>query len=236
MAGRRHGRVRAGAAAVATVVLAALYLAGTAAGAAADTPSAAGGAPVSGVEGSKAAVVRIEVSAIADIAHIDHSTGEVRVARGEYQVPIRSGTGVFTSKDGVIATAGSTLIVTEDQVVVYAANRLFSEQMGTALTGNDGDLSRRAQAVDPYWAPHLQHCYDRVEHCILFFRPLYEVLPYTAEPTRTPAELVQAPGGAADVGLLRISGGGGTPTAELAPADQAPLTEGLLTGFTQPPD
>ncbi|WP_369137153.1 zinc ribbon domain-containing protein [Modestobacter versicolor] len=219
----------------ATLLLSVLVLVATGppAGAA---PAEDGGELVSGVEGAKAALVRIEVSAIADIAHIDHSTGDVNVMMGEYEVPIRSGTGVFTSKDGVVATTGSTLLVTEDQVVVHAANRLFTEQMGTALTGNDGDLSRRAQAVDPYWAPHLQHCYERVEHCILFFRPVYEVLPYTAEPTSAPAELVHPPATAADVGLLRIGGGGGTPTAELAPAGQALPGTALLVAFTQPPD
>jgi hypothetical protein len=158
------------------------------------------------------------------------------VVRGRYEVPIRSGTGIFTSRDGVIATAGPTLEVTEDQVVVYAANRLFQEEMRTALVGNDGDLSRRAQAVEPYWVPHLQHCYERVEHCILFFVPQYQVFPYTQEATGTPADVLPVPDGSTDVGLLQISGGGGTPTAELAPPDQQVPEQALMTGFTQRPD
>jgi hypothetical protein len=202
---------------------------------AADDPAAAGAGVVSGVEGSRAAVVRIEVSAAAEIAHIDHSTGEVNVIRGRYEVPVRSATGVFTSSDGVIATTGQALAVTEDEVVVHAANRLFQEEMGTALVGNDGDLSRRAEAADPYWAPHLNHCYDQVEHCVLFFVPQYTVFPHTQEPTSTPADLLPLPEGSADAGLLRISGGGGTPTAELAPADQESPEHGLLAGFTAPP-
>jgi hypothetical protein len=221
----------------AVLVLAVLLLTGTAIAGAADDPSPpAAEALVSGVEGSKAALVRIEVSATAEIAHIDHSTGDVNVMRGRYEVPIRSGTGVFTSADGVIATAGTTLAVTEEQVVVHAANRLFQEQMGTALVGNDGDLSRRAQAVDRYWAPHLQHCYDQVEHCILFFVPQYQIFPHTRQATGTPADVLPVPDGSTDVGLLRISGGGGTPTAELASSGQAVPTEALLTGFTQRPD
>jgi hypothetical protein len=200
---------------------------------AAEDPAASG--VVSGVEGSRAAVVRIEVSATAEIAHIDHSTGEVNVIRGRYEVPIRTASGVFTSSDGIIATTGQALTVTEDDVVVFAANRLFQEEMGTALVGNDGDLARRAEAVDRYWAPHLHHCYDQVEHCVLFFVPQYTVFPHTREPTSTPADLLPLPDGPADVGLLRISGGGGTPTAELASADQELLEQGLLVGFTAPP-
>ena len=220
----------------AALLLAAPLLWGAGPAGAVDDPAPAAQELVSGVEGSKAALVRIEVSATAEIAHIDHSTGEPNVIRGRYEVPIRSGTGVFTSSDGIIATAGSTLVVTEDQVVVHAANRLFQEEMGTALVGNDGDLSRRAQAVDPYWVPHLQHCYDRVEHCVLFFVPQYQVFPYTRESTSTPADVVPVPDGSTDVGLLRISGGGGTPTAELAPLGQELPQEGLLTGFPGRPD
>jgi hypothetical protein len=218
------------------VLLALTVLAMPSPAGAADDPS--GGTtpvPVSGVEGAKAALVRIEVSAVAEIAHIDHTTGEVNVARGRYEVPIRSGTGVFTSADGVIATTGTTLTVTDGDVVVYAANRLFTEVMQTALTGNDGDLSRRAQAVEEYWAPHLQHCYEQVEHCVLFYVPQYEVFPYTEEPSSTPADLLRPPAGAADVGLLQISGGGGTPTAELMPADGVAPAEEMVTGFTAPP-
>ncbi|WP_091215979.1 zinc ribbon domain-containing protein [Geodermatophilus siccatus] len=229
----RHRRRWSRAAAVFALASSPLLAVGTAG--AADDPPAAGAGVVSGVEGSRAAVVRIEVSATAEIAHIDHSTGDVNVIRGRYEVPIRSASGVFTSSDGVIATTGQALTVTEDDVVVFAANRLFQEEMGTALVGNDGDLARRAEAVDQYWAPHLHHCYDQVEHCVLFFVPQYTVFPHTREPTSTPADLLPVPDGPADVGLLRISGGGGTPTAELAPPDQQLLEQGLLTGFTAPP-
>lgn len=235
MACRQGRRSRTGAVLVLTMLV--LTVAGAGSAGATDDPS---GPPaqalVSGVEGSKAALVRIDVSAIAQIAHIDHSTGDVDVRSGQYEVPVRSGTGVFTSAEGVIATAGATLAVTEDEVVVHAANRLFQEQMGTELVGHDGDLSRRAQAVDPYWAPHLQHCYDQVEHCVLFFVPQYQVIPHTREPTSTPADVLPLPDGPTDVGLLRISGAGGTPTAELAPADQDPPEQGLLTGFAQRPE
>ena len=229
-AGRRLSRLGA------VLALAVPLLLGAGPAGAADDPAPAAGTLVSGVEGAKAALVRIEVSATAEIAHIDHSTGAAVVLRGQYEVPIRSGTGVFTSADGVIATTGALLAVTEDDVVVHAANRLFQEQMGTALAGNDGDLSRRAQAVDPYWAPHLQHCYDRVEHCVSFFVPVFEVFPYTRESTSTPADVLRPPAGPTDVGLLRISGGGGTPTADLAEPGQEVPAEALLAGFTQPPD
>ena len=231
MAGRRHDLWTW----LAVVLMALLLLAvGRPAGAAPPTHPR-GGNLISGVEGSKAALVRIEVTAEAEIAHIDHSTGEVKVARARYTVPIRTGTGVFVSSDGVIATAGRTLTVTDDDVVVYAANRLFQEQMHVTLVGNDGDLSRRGQATDPRWAPHLQHCYDHVEHCILFFVPHYQVVPYTEDPVGTPADLLLAPKDPAGPGLLRISGGGGTPTAQLAAADQQVVEHGLLIGFDEPP-
>lgn len=219
----------------AAVLLALLVSAAAPAGAADDPVEPSGGDLVSGVEGSKAALVRIEVSATAEIAHVDHTTGEVEVKRGRYTVPIRTATGVFVSSDGIITTAGETLTVTEDEVVVYAANMLFQEQMGTALVGNDGDPARRAQAADAYWAPHLQHCYDHVEHCVLFFVEQYEVFPYMQEAAGTPADVLRRPEGPADAGLLRISGGGGTPTAQLAAPDHQPDEHGVLLGFTEPP-
>ncbi|MGY1732045.1 zinc ribbon domain-containing protein [Geodermatophilus sp. SYSU D01045] len=233
MAGRRHDTCRK----CAAVLLLALVpsAAGGPAGAAEDPVHSADGDLVSGVEGSKAALVRIEVSALAEIAHVDHTTGEVAVARGRYTVPIRTATGVLVSSEGVIATAAPVLTVTDDQVVVHAANTLFQEQIGTALVGNDGDPSRPAQAVDPYWAPHLQHCYEQQEHCILFFEPHFQVVPYTQDGVGTPANPVSTSGGPADVGLLRISGGGGTPTAEVADPGQEVAEHGLLLGFTEPP-
>ncbi|MCV2491524.1 zinc ribbon domain-containing protein [Geodermatophilus sp. YIM 151500] len=220
----------------AALALAVLPLLATGPAVAADAVAAPAAADlVSGTEAAKAALVRIEVSATAHIAHVDASSGEAVVARGRYEVPIRSGTGVFTSSDGVIATAGSTLVVTEDEVVVHAANQLFQDQIGAELVGNDGDLSVRARAADPYWAPHLQHCYDQVTHCILFFVEKYTVLPWTREATSAPAELVRAPDGPGDVGLLRIVGGGGAPTAELAGPDTSAGEEALLVGFPDRP-
>ncbi|SNS35193.1 hypothetical protein SAMN06893096_103340 [Geodermatophilus pulveris] len=224
---------RAGATALLALALLAPVAPGTAHGA--EEPPAAAEGVRSGVEGSKAALVRIEVWANAEIAHIDHTTGEVNVVRGRYEVPIRTATGVFTSSEGVIATTGQALAVTEDDVVVHAANRLFQEEMGTALLGNDGDLSRRAEAADAYWDPHLNHCYDQVEHCVLFFVPRFTVFPYTQDAAGTPADPLPLPGGPADVGLLRIGGGGGTPTAELAPPGQPVPAEALLAGFTGTP-
>lgn len=205
---------------------------------AAETPAPAEAAEpplVSGVEASKAALVRIETSAVAEIVHINHSTGEVDMVRGRYDVPVASGTGVFTSADGVITTAGRNVLLDERQVGVSAANQLFTDKLGLTLVGNDGDFSRRANATDPFWDQHLQHCYDRADHCVLFTVAQYEVFPYTTAGVSVPADLVTVPGGPADVAVLRISGGGGTPTAELAPADQPAPAEALLTGFDQVP-
>src|SRR3954447_10988914 len=125
MAGRRHDPWTW----FAVVLIALLPVAvGWPAGAAPPTHPM-GGDLISGVEGSKAALVRIEVTAEAEIAHIELSTGEVKVARGRDTGPIRTATGVFVSCDGIIATAGHALTVTDDEVVVYAANRLFQDQM-----------------------------------------------------------------------------------------------------------
>src|SRR3712207_3613573 len=196
MARNRGERPRSPGSGPAAVLMVLAVLALPSPATAADDPSGGTGVPVSGVEGAKAALVRIEVSAVAEIAHIDHSTGEVNVERGRYQVPIRSGTGVFTSSDGVIATTGTTLTVADDDVVVYAATRFSRGPTGPALPGTAGACSRRAQAADAYWAPHLQHCYEQVEHCVLFYVPQYEVFPYTQEPSSTPADLLRAPAAA----------------------------------------
>jgi hypothetical protein len=231
MAGRRHDPWTW----FAVILLALLPVAAAWPAGAAPPAHPMGGDLVSGVEGSKAALVRIEVTAQAEIVHIDHTSGEVALMRGRYTVPIRTATGVFVSSDGTIATAGHTLTVTADQVVVYAANKLFEEELGVTLVGNDGDPSRRAQTADPHWAMHLQDCYDQTEHCILFFVPHYRVVPYTEDPVGTPADVLSSPKGPADPGLLRISGGGGTPTAQLAAADEEVVEHGLLIGFTDPP-
>ncbi|MGY1660000.1 zinc ribbon domain-containing protein [Geodermatophilus sp. SYSU D00705] len=190
---------------------------------------------VSGVEGTKAALVRIETSVIAEIVHINHSTGEVDLVRGRYTVPLGTGTGVFTSADGVIVTAGRTVEVDPDVVSVSAANQLFTDQLGLTLVGNDGDTARRATATDQFWNAHLQHCYDRVEHCVQFTVTEYTVIPHTGTPTRAQADLIGQPDGPGGVAVLRISGGGGTPTAELAADDESAPADALLAGFDQPP-
>jgi hypothetical protein len=189
---------------------------------------------VSGVEGTKAALVRIETSVIAEIVHINHSTGDVDLVRGRYTVPLETGTGVFTSGDGVIVTAGSTVEIDEETVNVSSANQLFTDQLGLTLSGNDGDLAQRATTNDRFWNAHLQHCYDRVEHCVLFTVAEYTVTPYTGTPTPVQADLIGTPDGPGGVAVLRIGGGGGTPTAELADDGAAPAAA-LLAGFDQPP-
>ncbi|MGY1820405.1 trypsin-like peptidase domain-containing protein [Geodermatophilus sp. SYSU D00079] len=190
---------------------------------------------VSGVEGTKAALVRIETSVIAEIVHINHSTGDVELLRGRYTVPLDTGTGVYTSADGVIVTSGRTVEIDQETVSVSSANQLFTDQLGLTLTGNDGDMARRATTNDRFWSAHLTHCYDRVEHCVLFTVPEYTVIPYTGTPTRVQADLIGAPDGPGGVAVLRIAGGGGTPTAELAGDGEAAPADALLAGFDQPP-
>jgi hypothetical protein len=189
----------------------------------------------SGTEGTKAALVRIELSAVAEIVHIDHSSGEVEIARGRTTVPLGAGTGVLVSADGVVATTWENIRVDTDQVAVYAANELFADVIGVPIVGNDGDPATRGSTPDPYWGPHLQHCYDQVTHCVHFRVPQYHVRTYTTEPGGVMAELLNSPSGPGDVALLRISGGGGAPTATVAAADAAPSADDLLLGFTRRP-
>ena len=190
----------------------------------------------SGMEGTKAALVRIELSAVAEIAHIDHSTGEVDIKRGRTTVPLGSGTGVLVSADGIVATTWENLDVDPDDVAVYAANELFTEVIGVPIVDNDGDPARRGRTPDPYWAPHLQHCYDQVTHCVHFRVPQYHVRTYTAEPGGVMAELLNTPSAADDVALLRISGGGGAPTATVAGEGTEPPADAVWFGFTRRPD
>lgn len=189
----------------------------------------------SGTEGTKAALVRIELSAVAEIAHIDHSTGEVDIKRGRTTVPLGSGTGVLVSADGIVATTWENLDVDPDDVAVYAANELFAEVIGVPIVGNDGDPARRGRTPDPYWAAHLQHCYDQVTHCVHFRVPQYHVRTYTSEPGGVMAELLNTPAAADDVALLRISGGGGAPTATVAGEDADPPADAVWLGFTRRP-
>jgi hypothetical protein len=188
----------------------------------------------SGVEGSKAALVRIEISATTEIVHVDHTTGDVELERGKYAVPVNVATGVVTSADGIIATAGDSLTVDETAVGVHAANLLFTNRIGVQVRGNGGDLSRRGFTTDRYWADHLQHCYDREEHCILFLVPKYTVFTYTKPRSTANAELINDPESPDDVALLQVGGGGGMPTARLAAKDAGAKQTDLI-GFTERP-
>ncbi|MGQ1839605.1 zinc-ribbon domain-containing protein [Kocuria turfanensis] len=189
----------------------------------------------SGMEGTKAALVRIELRAAAEIAHIDHTTGEVDISRGRSTVPLGSATGVLTSADGIVATTWDNLAIDESAVAVYAANELFAEEIGVQVVGNGGDPARRGSTPDPYWRPHLQHCYDQVTHCVLFRVPQYHVRTYTSEPGGAMAELLNSPSDPGDVALLRIGGGGGAPTATLAAPGTTPGPDPVVLGFTERP-
>jgi hypothetical protein len=199
----------------------------------------------SGTEGSKAALVRIDLLAIAEIAHIDHSSGEVVISRGRSTVPLGSATGVVVSADGIVATTMENLTLDESAVAVYSANELFANVLKVPIVGNGGNPLRRGTTPDPYWAPHLQHCYEQVEHCIVFRAPQYRVHTYTTKPATIMAELMNHPSGPKDIALLRIGGGGGAPTATLATtsgassanpaADPTPGSGPVLVGFTTDP-
>ena len=188
-----------------------------------------------GVEGAKAALVRIELRAVTEIAHIDHSTGEVEISRGRSTVPLGSATGVVVSADGIVATTWENLAIDDGAVAVYAANELFTKVIGAPVVGNDGNPARRGITLDHHWGPHLQHCYDQVSHCVLFRVPQYDVRTYTSEPGGVMAELLNTPSKPNDVALLRISGGGAAPTATLDAPDAAAGADAALFGFTERP-
>jgi hypothetical protein len=188
----------------------------------------------SGMEGSKAALVRIELVAVAEIAHIDASTGVAMISRGRSVVPLKSATGILLSADGVVATTWENLTVDEDAVAVYSANELFANVIHVPIVGNNGNPAIRGSTSDPHWGPHLQHCYKQVSHCILFGVPQYHVHTYTSKPGDVIAELLNAPSKPNDVALIRISGGGAAPTAALA-TTAAPKINGVLLGFTKRP-
>ena len=200
-------------------------------------PSAPPPSPIAagGVEGTKAALVRVEASAIVEIVHVNHSTGDVVLSRGRYTVPIGAGTGVLLSSDGVIATAGQIVSVDENKVAIYAANQLFANELKAQLVGNSGDPALAANATDPELDEHLHHCYQQVQHCVLFIVPQYQVFPYTSPESSARAELVNQPAGPADTALLRIAGGGGTPTALLKDPNTPPATATSLMGFAEKP-
>jgi hypothetical protein len=180
--------------------------------------------------GFQAALVRIHVIADVTIAHINHSTGKVVIDQGTYEVDQGEATGVLVTGDGVIATLYRLLREDLDTVTVPAANRLFVEEMGAQLVdGNDTKDS--THATDPALDEHLQHCYQRVEHCIVVPHERYEVVLLSAgTQDRVPATLVNRPTGPKDVALLRI-GAGSLPTASLSPT-QEPVDDAMVAGLT----
>lgn len=189
----------------------------------------------SGTEGAKAALVRIELVALSEIAHVNSSSGRAEIARGRSEVPLGASTGVLVSADGIIATTWENLALDEGAVAVQSANDLFSNVIRVPIVGNDGNPLRRGTTPDQFWAPHLQHCYDLVDHCILFKVPQYRIRTYTSEPGSVWAELLNRPSAPHDVALLQITGGGGAPTAALAPPDAVPGEGNMMLGFANRP-
>jgi hypothetical protein len=180
--------------------------------------------------GLEAALVRIEVVADVTIAHINHSTGDVVIHQGTYEVPQGSATGVLLTGDGVVATLYRELQEDLDAVTVPAANRLFVEQIGTHLAAGD-TTTGPTHATDPALDEHLQHCYQRVKHCITVPRERYEVVLLSAEQQDpVSATLLNQPASPTDVALLRI-GAGSLPTADLSPA-QGPVDDAAVAGLT----
>jgi hypothetical protein len=179
--------------------------------------------------GAQAALVRINVITDVTIAHVNHSTGAVVIHQGTYEVPQAEASGVLVTGDGVVATLYRLLREDLDTVTVPAANRLFVEQIGAQLVdGNDS--TGRTHATDPAIDEHLQHCYRRVEHCIVVPHERYEVVLLSAgEEEPVPATLVNQPSGPTDVALLRI-GAGGLPTASLSPT-QEPVDDAMVAGL-----
>ncbi|MGY1690622.1 hypothetical protein [Geodermatophilus sp. SYSU D01105] len=179
--------------------------------------------------GTHAALVRINVVTDVTIAHVNHSTGDVVIHQGTYEVPQAEATGVLVTGDGVIATLYRLLREDLDTVTVPAANRLFVEQIGAQLVDGN-DTTGPTHATDPAIDEHLQHCYRRVEHCIVVPHERYEVVLLSADSQDpVPATLVNQPSGPTDVALLRI-GAGGLPTAGLSPT-QEPVDEAMVAGL-----
>jgi hypothetical protein len=179
--------------------------------------------------GTQAALVRINVIADVTIAHVNHSTGDVVLHQGTYEVRQAEATGVLVTGDGVVATLYRLLREDLDKVTVPAANRLFVEQIGAELVDGN-DTTGPTHATDPAIDEHLQHCYRRVEHCIVAPHERYEVV-LLSEDTQdpVPAALVNEPSGPTDVALLRI-GAGGLPTASLSPT-QEPVDDAAVAGL-----
>ncbi|WP_448624932.1 trypsin-like peptidase domain-containing protein [Geodermatophilus sp. URMC 64] len=182
------------------------------------------------VAGVQAALVRIKVITDVTIAHINHSTGDVVIHQGTYEVPQAEATGVLVTGDGVVATLYRLLRENLDVVTVPAANRLFVEQIGAQLV--DGNNTRgRTHATDPALDEHLQHCYQRVEHCVVVPHARYEVVLLSADQQDpVPATLINEPSGPTDVALLRV-GAGGLPTASLSPTEEA-VDDAAVVGLT----
>lgn len=179
--------------------------------------------------GLEAALVRIEVEADVTIAHVNHSTGAVVIAQGTYPVDQAQVTGVLVSGDGVVATLYRRLQEELDTVTVPAANRLFVEELDAELVDGNG-TTERTHATDPALDEHLQHCYRRVDHCIVVSHERFAVsLPGADETEAVAATLVNQPTGPTDVALLRI-GAGSLPTAGLSPA-QEPVDDAVVTGL-----
>jgi hypothetical protein len=179
--------------------------------------------------GAQAALVRIRVESDVTIAHINHSTGDVVMHQGTYEVLQSEATGVLLTGDGVIATLYRLLREDLDAVTVPAANRLFVEEIDAELVDGN-DTKGRTHATDPALDEHLQHCYQRVEHCIVVPHERYEVVLLNAGPQEpVPATLINRPSGPTDVALLRI-GVGSLPTAGLSPT-QEPVDDAMVAGL-----
>ncbi|HEX4818451.1 MAG TPA: zinc ribbon domain-containing protein [Nonomuraea sp.] len=181
------------------------------------------------------AVVRVEAVSHVEITLLDH-IGELKHVERSYDVPFGAGTGTVVNPDGTIV-ALRRLAVNDDDVAVYAANKIFAEHHDVKIPA-DFDKHRLS---DDQLNRHLQDCYppkSDTATCIVDVTTDITVFPNVSPPSADGLKYKCVKAGpepdspAVLVPLTPITGSVGVPTAPLA--DKVPDQAGApvsIAGF-----
>lgn len=176
------------------------------------------------------AVVRLEAVSHVEITLLDH-IGELKHVERSYDIPFGKGTGTVVNPDGAIVTL-RRLAVNDDDVAVYAANKVFAEHHKVKVPA-DYD---KHHVSDHLLDHHLQECYPPktdTATCIINVTTEITAYPNVSPPSPNGFQVELAKAGpkpdspAVLVPVTPAAGGVGMPTAPLA--DKVPEQEGSPT-------
>ncbi|WP_460369607.1 hypothetical protein, partial [Actinocorallia lasiicapitis] len=174
--------------------------------------------------------VRVEAAAHVEITLVDDRSQAKNITRS-YDVALGGGSGFTVSPDGIIVTATQT-VTSDDDPLVYAANKIFGEYFKQSLPADFARHSASGADLDF----RLQNCYPPKTSLSICFGTVtrtVKVFPNT-DPVSSgglPATIVRAGSAPEQPAIVRLDKSDGTlPTVPLA-AEFGPTKAGDLMAF-----